>query len=215
MASEGLRGNPRRVLVGGRPYEVVVTNKYREAEEWAREILRLPREGSRIVGFSFFGRIVLSPEGSFTPQAECIHFACFSRALVYHLVSSEESTISPGMLFSILHDGSSLFIGEDIIFGMELLGVETKPPLVPTLDVRDVPGIFSLPRWSLTTVRRPLHVALAEALLDDVEVSLLRTEGLPVRWAWPLGDSQVQAAAEKVIVAEKIGKHVVARTRSS
>ncbi|CAA6663465.1 unnamed protein product [Spirodela intermedia] len=185
MASEGLRGNPRRVLVGGRPYEVVVTNKYREAEEWAREILRLPREGSRIVGFSFFGRI-----------AECIHFACFSRALVYHLVSSEESTISPGMLFSILHDGSSLFIGEDIIFGMELLGWKPSPR--------------SLPRWSLTTVRRPLHVALAEALLDDVEVSLLRTEGLPVRWAWPLGDSQVQAAAEKVIVAEKIGKHVVA-----
>lgn len=202
----------RSVLIGGSAYQVVVTNEQDEAGDWAEELFRLPQEGTTAVGVSF-GRCNDTARDEPSMQwIDYIHLACSSRALAYHLT---EGCILPPQLLFILCDPSYLFIGEEIIACLELLGLNTKPPLVPTLDLRDVPGVFGIPQWALSTERRPLHVALAEAILGDVEVSLLKTEDFPSPWAWPLSDDQLEVALQSAVIAEKIGKRVIKRASVS
>ncbi|CAA7399933.1 unnamed protein product [Spirodela intermedia] len=206
----------RSLLIGGSPYQVIVTNKQNEAGDWVQELFRLPREETTVVGVSF-SRCNETIRGETILQwINSIHLACSSRALVYHLTSSADGSILPRQLLFILCDPSYLFIGEEIISGLELLGLKTKPPLMPTLDLRDVPGILGIPRWALGTERCPLHVALARAILGDVEPSLLKTKVFPSSsWTWPLNDDKVEEAVQTAVVAEKIGKRVIKRTNVS
>ncbi|CAA6663464.1 unnamed protein product [Spirodela intermedia] len=187
------------LLIGGSPYQVIVTNKQNEAGDWVQELFRLPREETTVVGVSF-SRCNETIRGETILQwINSIHLACSSRALVYHLTSSADGSILPRQLLFILCDPSYLFIGEEIISGLELLGLKTKPPLMPTLDLRDVPASSA----SLDGPSAPngVHCTLRFSLLPS--------------WTWPLNDDKVEEAVQTAVVAEKIGKRVIKRTNVS
>ncbi|CAA7399932.1 unnamed protein product [Spirodela intermedia] len=196
MASERSRGNPRLVSVGRNPYRVVVTENWIEASEWAREL-----------------QSVITSCGSVIYWMHSIHLAYSSRALVYRPAASEEGIILPDGLLLIFCNPSYFFIGDHIRQAMELLGVQNNLPLAPTIELRRAPGIFGIPLQDLLTTRLPLHVAAAAALLEDMNVSLLRTPTRfrRSRWNWPLNDDQVEEAVQAAAIPEMIGKLIIAR----
>ncbi|CAA6663470.1 unnamed protein product [Spirodela intermedia] len=206
-------GNLRSFIVGCRRHFAVVTNRADEAAEWVAAVRHLPLVKVRLVGLSFmWGKHSQSGGSGVLWRVESIHFSFLARVLVYFL---GQEPFSPAVM-EFLRDPENLFVGGGLAAAFDELGVgrrrEAAPPRMDLLDVARICGVASMAATAYGMGQ--LYPALAEAILRDVDLGLLRSPELGRQpWQWPLSDAQIELAVQTAVISQSLSHRAFGRLK--
>lgn len=201
--------NFRVLQIAGKPVTAFVTNNSAEVEEW---VAQLEREwpGPKIVGISFFWEPCRLTDGTRRQKVSAVHVSYLANVLVYHLSRTPNRTIPP-QLFNFLCDTRHSFFGDDIYRVLMAMGIPIYGRQSLTMELSEIATFFGVSIAGTSTGQIPYHLALAAILLTDLDTRLLhRDSGNLRRCTWPMNDLEIQIAAERSFVAQKLGMHAFA-----